>query len=273
MLVVVGTVAFSVALLTLFSGFGLGTLLMPTLALFFPAQVAVLLTAVVHGCNSLFKLALLWRSADYRVVLRFGIPAAAAAVLGAAALSALSTGEVLFSWSPPLDPLVGHMLFWDVTALEFCLGGLILVFALVEVLPVARRLRFSRRWLPLGGLVAGFFGGLSGHQGALRAAFLLPLELEPKRYAGTQAVLASIVDVFRLAGYGLALSGGRFPGLGGADQRNVLIVAVICALSGSLLGKRLLGKTTLGSIRWITATLLFVVAVGMLSGALGSTSG
>ena len=29
-------------------------------------------------------------------------------------------------------------------------------------------LEFDRRYLPLGGLLSGFFGGLSGHQGALR---------------------------------------------------------------------------------------------------------
>lgn len=34
--------------LTLFSGFGLGTLLMPAFAVFFPVEVAVAATAVVH---------------------------------------------------------------------------------------------------------------------------------------------------------------------------------------------------------------------------------
>ncbi|REJ84188.1 MAG: sulfite exporter TauE/SafE family protein [Acidobacteria bacterium] len=268
MLFVVALVSFSVALLTLFSGFGLGTLLMPTLALFFPAPVAVLLTAIVHGCNSLFKLALLWRQADYRVVLRFGIPAALAALLGAATLAALSGGPVLFSWSPPLDPLVGRMLFWQVSAVEAVLGVLILLFAALEVLPATRRLRFAPRWLPLGGAIAGFFGGLSGHQGALRAAFLVPLELEPRTYAGTQAVLASVVDVFRLGAYAVALAGGSLSGLGGRQQQQVLVVAVVCALSGSLLGKRMLGKATVRGIRRLTTALLVLVGLGLLSGAL-----
>jgi len=45
--------------LTLFSGFGLGTLLVPVFAIFFPIEIAIALTAIVHFLNNLFKLALL----------------------------------------------------------------------------------------------------------------------------------------------------------------------------------------------------------------------
>ena len=51
--------------LTLFSGFGLGTLLMPVFALFFPVEIAIGLTAIVHFLNNLFKLALLGRKSEF----------------------------------------------------------------------------------------------------------------------------------------------------------------------------------------------------------------
>lgn len=44
--------AVTVSALTLYSGFGLGTLLMPVFALFFPVQVASGATAVVHAANN-----------------------------------------------------------------------------------------------------------------------------------------------------------------------------------------------------------------------------
>jgi len=50
--VFIALVAVVVAALTLFSGFGLGTVLMPAFALFFPVPVAA--TAVVHLANNLF---------------------------------------------------------------------------------------------------------------------------------------------------------------------------------------------------------------------------
>jgi uncharacterized membrane protein YfcA len=79
---VVSAVALLVSALTLFSSFGLGTLLMPAFALFFPVPIAVAATAVVHLANNLFKLVLVGRRADPGVVVRFALPAAAGAMLG-----------------------------------------------------------------------------------------------------------------------------------------------------------------------------------------------
>lgn len=58
--VVLCLTALLVSGLTLFSGFGLGTLLMPAFAIFFPIEIAVAMTAFVHLANNLFKLGLLW---------------------------------------------------------------------------------------------------------------------------------------------------------------------------------------------------------------------
>jgi len=74
---------FLVSGLTLFSGFGLGTVPMPAFALFFPLPVAIAATAVVHLANNLFKLALVGRDADWGVVWRFTLPVALAAIAGA----------------------------------------------------------------------------------------------------------------------------------------------------------------------------------------------
>nr|WP_051136025.1 TSUP family transporter [Sandarakinorhabdus limnophila] len=80
---VIAVVAALASALTLYSGFGLGTILLPAFALFFPVPVAVAATGVVHLLNNVFKAGLLWRQADWRVVLRFGLTAVPAAMLGA----------------------------------------------------------------------------------------------------------------------------------------------------------------------------------------------
>ena len=48
--------------LTLYSGFGLGTLLLPVFALFYPIEVAVAATAIVHGANNMFKVSLVGKT-------------------------------------------------------------------------------------------------------------------------------------------------------------------------------------------------------------------
>jgi len=81
-LILIGAIALLTSGLTLFSGFGLGTLLMPVFALFFPVPLAIAATAVVHFANNLFKFGLLSKQADWQVVVRFSVPAAIAAMAG-----------------------------------------------------------------------------------------------------------------------------------------------------------------------------------------------
>ena len=69
---VIGIAALLASGLTLFSGFGLGTLLMPVFALFFPIDLAIALTAIVHLLNNLFKLILLGKFADLKTSFVFG---------------------------------------------------------------------------------------------------------------------------------------------------------------------------------------------------------
>src|SRR3989338_8441733 len=82
-LVLIGVSALLVSGMTLFSGFGLGTVLMPVFALFFPLPLAIAATAVVHFANNIFKFGLMAKQADWRVVGRVSVPAAIAAMIAA----------------------------------------------------------------------------------------------------------------------------------------------------------------------------------------------
>src|SRR5262245_60517510 len=90
-LIIIAVAAFGASCLTFFSGFGLGTILMPVFALFFPLESAIALTAIVHFLNNALKLALLWKQANWGIVLRFGLPAFLAAVIGAEFLEMLQS--------------------------------------------------------------------------------------------------------------------------------------------------------------------------------------
>ena len=123
--------------LTMISGFGLGTLLMPVFALFLPVELAVAATAVVHGANNVLKASLLGRRADRKVVLRFGLPAIAAALLGAWLLGLLSGFAPLATYS-----LAGGTA--TVTPLKMSMALLMIAFAgasaLVQVRCITKKL-------------------------------------------------------------------------------------------------------------------------------------
>lgn len=234
---------------------------MPALALLFPVPLAVAATAVVHVLNNLFKLVLVGRRARLDVVLRFGVPAAAGALAGAAVLLSLAGLPVLLRYE-----LLGRV--FAVESITLIVGVLIVAFALLELSPRFAGMTFPSRYLPAGGLLSGFFGGLSGNQGALRAAFLIRAGLDKEQFVGTSVVCSVIVDSLRIAVYGAGLYAAG--GLLDSDERLLpaTAVAVLAAFAGAFIGVRLLGKVTLRFVQLAVAWLMIVVGAGLAAGLL-----
>jgi uncharacterized protein len=253
---VICTVALLASCLTFFSGFGLGTLLLPAFTLFFPVEKAVALTAVVHLLNSLFKLVMVGRYADLGVVVRFGLPATVAALLGA----------WILAWLAGTDPLISYTALHrevDIMPAKLVVGVLLLLFASMELLPTLRHISFPARYIAVGGAVSGFFGGLAGMQGALRSAFLIRAGLSKESFIATGVAVACLIDFSRLSMYLAALDDLR----GGSDYA-LLVAAILSAFLGAVLGNRFLKKMTMPGIQRIVGIALLCVATGLISGLL-----
>lgn len=244
--------ALGASLLTLLSGFGLGTLLLPVFALFFPLPVAVLLTAVVHLLNNLFKLGLLWRHIDGRVVLLFGVPGIVGALLGAWLLELLGTMPALYA---------GVRV--QVDALHLALAVLMVLFAITELVPAVASFSFAPRHLLPGGFISGLLGGFSGHQGALRTMFLLRAGLSKQAFLATGVATACVVDLTRIPVYLASPLKGEV-----LAQWPLLCAATVAAFVGAYWGKQLIPKVTLRSVQLIVAAFMMIVAVGLASGVI-----
>ena len=252
----VGLASAAAAGLTLFSGFGLGTLLLPVLTLFFPVELAVALTAIVHFLNNALKLVLLGRYADRATLLRFGLLALLGAFAGAKVLLWLSDLTALATYS------LGTMRL-EIMPVKLTIAVLLIGFALFELVPTLKGLAFEKNLLPLGGLLSGFFGGLSGHQGALRSAFLIRCGLTKEQFLGSGIVIACVVDVSRLSVYAT-----EFLWAGVTDETLLLATAIGCAFLGTVTGNYLIHKVTLGAIQVLVSIMLLCIAVGLGAGFL-----
>ncbi len=102
-------------------------------------------------------------------------------------------------------------------------------FAALELSPSFSKAALDRKWLALGGVVSGFFGGLSGHQGAVRSMFLIKAGLEKEAFVATGIVPAVMVDVSRMLVYGVGVSVSRE-----AIEWPLVIAASVSAFDGSL---------------------------------------
>ncbi len=255
----IGLVAFFASALTLYSGFGLGTILLAAFSLFFPVPAAVAMTAVVHLLNNLFKSSLLGREADWRIVARFGLPAVPAAIAGAALLAYLGSTSRIFEWEA-----FGRL--YGPTAAGFTIGSLMIVFAALELQPWFQRLAAPPKLLPLGGMLTGFFGGLTGQQGAFRSVFLLKAGLDPGRFIATGVMVAVMVDLSRIPTYAANIGGAAAV----SEQWRLMAFATACAFAGALLGSRYLRKATIGLVRALVAGLMFIIGGALVAGLLGT---
>jgi uncharacterized protein len=243
--------SFVTSLLTFFSGFGLGTILMPVFAIFFPVELAIALTGVVHFLNNIFKLSLVGLKADKLVVIRFGIPAFIAAFIGAWVLLQMSDLKPLYEYS------LGDRVF-TITPLKLVIAILLVFFSIMEVVPFFKNVEFGTDKLLIGGVLSGFFGGLSGHQGALRSAFLIKSNLSKDAFIATGIVIACMVDLSRL---GVYIS--RFSNTGSGENIVLLIAATVSAFAGAYLGNRLLKKVTLRTVQIMVTVMIFILSIAL----------
>jgi uncharacterized membrane protein YfcA len=181
------------------------------------------------------------RSVDWRVVRGFGLLSAAGGLAGALLYARLSS-----------------------RVLTIVLGLLLVATA------VAGLTGWATRWRPSGaraatlGLLSGFFGGIAGNQGGLRAAALLGFALAPATYVATSTAIALLVDAARTPIY-LWRAGPTLAGLATS-----IAVATIGVLAGTLLGERVLLGLPVDRFRRIVSALIGLLGVWLLASVWGS---
>ena len=248
-----------VSALTLFSGFGLGTMLMPVFAIFFPIEIAIGATAIVHLVNNVAKAILVGKMAHWATVLKFGIPASIAAVVGAFLLSELGGVEAIARYE-----FFGHT--HEIQPIKLAVGMLLILFAITEVLPSIKKITIPSKFIPLGGILSGFLGGLTGIQGALRSMFLIRANLSKKQFIGTTVLAAIIVDISRLAVYGATVFLKHLPVLKQEAGIGLVAAGTLSAILGSVAASKLLKKVTYKTIQYLVSNLLLMVGLGLSLG-------
>ncbi len=254
--ILIALTAFLASLLTLVSGFGLGTILLPVFGLFFPINTAIALTGIVHLLNNVFKTGLVGKHADKETLIKFGIPAIIGGLIGAMLLSYLSDLPKLYQWS------IDNKQF-SITPIKLTIGFLLLFFAIYELLPSLKNRTFPQRYLPTGGFLSGFFGGLSGMQGALRSAFLVNAGLKKEQFIATGVIIACLVDLTRLPVYFRDFMENQL-----TEQWKLLLIATISAFAGAYIGTKFIKKITLKTVQSITALMVLAIAALLLIGVL-----
>ncbi len=250
-IIIIPIVVFVGSVLTFFSGFGLGTLLLPVFCAFFPIEVAVFATAIVHFFNSLFKVVFVYQGINYSLLMKFAPIAVVCAFLGGGLLGYLDSfnNEIRYDFSIFKN---------SITPIKIVVGFTMIGFAFIEFFYKKKSFEITSTRLFIGGALSGFFGGLSGHQGAFRSMFLSKANVTKEEFVATSSAIGFLIDISRLTIYFISLSIVKSTEM---VFNPVLFVSVIVAFAGSYLGSKLLSKTTINSIQKTVAIFLFVFGV------------
>jgi len=255
-IIIIALVAALASLLTFFSGFGLGTILTPVLIIFFPVEVAITLTGIVHLLNNFFKMILVYKQINWSVGIKFGAAAVIGAFMGAELLLFFSNIESIYTYT-----FLNRAC--SITIIKLIISVLMIVFALFETIPVFENAQFDENKLYVGGILSGFFGGLSGYQGALRSIFLLRCGLTREKFIATGVLIACAVDITRLSVYFNLLTNINFD-----ENKTVLTIAILSAFAGAFIGSKLLKKITLTFIQKTVTVMIIILSIGLGTGLL-----
>jgi uncharacterized membrane protein YfcA len=232
---VVFVVALAAGAVAAVTGFGIGSLLTPVLALNIETRLAVAAVSIPHVVGTALRFWVLKGGVDRRVLWSFGLTSAAGGLVGAA-LYRVATNRWL------------NLLF-----------GLLLLFAAVsEITGLARRLRFRGAMAWVAGALSGLLGGLVGNQGGIRSAALLGFDLPKHTFVGTATAIALFVDGARLPVY-LATQGREIAALW-----PWVAIATLGVILGTVLGSQALRKVPERWFRRVLALVLTLLGCAML---------
>lgn len=226
LVVVVSVLAGGIAAVT---GFGIGSLLTPVLALQMDTRLAVAAVSVPHVIGTAVRFWLLAGGVDRRVFWNFGLTSAAGGL----------TGALLHGWASNR---------W----LTVVFGALLLFAAASEVTGLAKRMRFRGSVAWVAGAISGLLGGLVGNQGGLRSAALLGFGLSKQSFVATATAVGLLVDGARMPVY-LAMQYREMSGIW-----FWMVLSTIGVTVGTVLGNRVLTKIP---EVWFHRVLALVLAV------------
>ncbi|MBX6331283.1 MAG: sulfite exporter TauE/SafE family protein [Gemmatimonadaceae bacterium] len=233
LLAAVGVIAGAIAAV---AGFGIGSLLTPTLGVETGTKLAVAAIAIPHFVGTALRFWMLRRYVDRRVLLGFGLASAAGGLAGALAHTRASS-----------------------RGLAIVFGALLIIAASSELTGWIQHVRWGRRAAWVAGALSGIFGGLVGNQGGIRSAALLGFDVPKEAFVATATAIALAVDFARMPVY-LATQWRAI-----AAVWPLVLTATAAVVLGTVLGTRALRHLPQRTFRRIIAVLLLALGIYMIA--------
>jgi uncharacterized membrane protein YfcA len=217
------------------TGFGISTVMIPVVLLFYPLSQTLLFVGIIHCVGNIWKVLLFKHGIHWKLILSFGIPGIAASVLGASLVFAVPAA-----------------------LLSRILAAFIIIYVIYLFVNPSFKVRSSSLSAMCGGAGSGFLAGVFGMGGAIRSLFLSAFDLPKPVYIATGGAIAFIIDTTRLATYlsqGVKLEKLLLWGM---------LIFIPASFAGAKTAKLVVDRIPQRYFRTVVAAFLFLVAVKLL---------
>ncbi|MHC4641425.1 MAG: sulfite exporter TauE/SafE family protein [Planctomycetota bacterium] len=217
------------------TGFGLSTVMIPVVLLFYPLSQTLFFVGIIHLFGNIWKLVLFRHGIRWKLILTFGIPGIAASLLGA-------------------------LLAFEVPAglLSRILAAFMIIYVMYLFAKPSFKIRQGTASAVSGGALSGFLAGIFGMGGAVRGLFLSAFDLPKTVYIATAGAIALFIDTTRVTTYFLK----------GAELESPILWGMLIFIPASFLGakvaKLFVEKIPQKHFRKVIAIFLFLVALKLL---------
>ena len=227
----VGLIAAGIASVT---GFGIGSLLTPVLAIETGTKLAVAAVSIPHLVGTAQRFWLLRRHVDRHVLLGFGVASAVGGLAGA----------LVHVWVSS-------------RALAVVFGIVVAIAGVSELTGWMRRVHWGRHSAWAAGALSGALGGMVGNQGGIRTAALLGFDVPKESFVATATAIGLFVDGARMPVY-LATEWREIVGVW-----PLILTATVAVVVGTALGARVLSRLRQETFRRVIGALLVVLGLYM----------
>jgi uncharacterized membrane protein YfcA len=235
MLLFLGVLAIVAGAIAAVAGFGIGSVLTPAMAYWYPAKLAVAAVSIPHLVATTYRLWLVREHVELGVLRSFGLMSAAGGLTGAVAQTWLASRY-----------------------LEIVLAALLIFVGVGGWLGYTKQMRFTGIWAWLAGAASGFLGGLVGNQGGLRSGAMLGLGVSRDAFIATATATGVIVDAARMPVY-LATQWEELSALG-----LPIAAMTVGVLLGTVVGMRVLRAVPEAWFTRVVSALLICLGVWLV---------
>lgn len=215
------------------TGFGLSTIMIPGMLLFYPLPMTLLFVGIIHLFGDIWKVILFRKGINWKIVIWFGIPGILLSYIGASL--SLQVPE---------------------TFLKRSLGIFLLLYVLYLYKNPEWQLSNTKFTSLLGGSLSGFFAGVFGVGGAIRSVFLSIYNLPKEMFIFTSGMIALFIDITRVSKY--MLVGNH---LLNKEYTLLLIILIPVSLIGAWIAKKIVHRIPQHLFRPVLSIMLGIIAL------------